>query len=105
VQSQEQRNGRGAEHDGEPASTINMQDQPRVDVGACAKHFTERATGRCDDCGHLWCDDCLVPPIRRRQPVRCVGCALIAAGVRTPGARPAGITDLGRHKKRPKRLF
>lgn len=81
-------------------------DQPAgVNVGACAKHVTERATARCDDCGVLWCGDCIVPPVRKRQPTRCIGCALIAAGVRAPGPRGTVMGDLGRQKKRPTNLF
>jgi hypothetical protein len=71
-------------------------------VGTCAKHWNERATGRCDDCGELWCADCLVPPARRRQPTRCIDCALIAAGVRTRARRVAPM-DVSRTRRRPLR--
>jgi hypothetical protein len=39
-------------------------------MGACAKHFTERAVGRCGGCGELFCSECLVPPTRKRMPTR-----------------------------------
>ncbi len=81
-------------------------DQPAgANVGVCVNHHTERAVGQCDDCGGLWCDDCIVPPARKRQPTRCIGCALIAAGVRAPGPRGKVMDDLGRQKKRPTNLF
>jgi hypothetical protein len=71
-------------------------------LGACAKHFTERAVDRCPDCGDLYCAQCLVPPTRRRMPVRCIDCALIAAGVRAPGQRHGGgMASLSRAQKRP----
>ena len=68
-------------------------------TGACTKHWTERATFVCDDCGQMWCDVCRVPPARKRGPVRCVECALIAGGVKMRG--PArNVMDMT-HKKRP----
>jgi len=70
-------------------------------VGTCAKHWNERATGRCEDCGELWCVDCLVPPTRKRQPTRCVDCALIAAGIHTRGARRGSPMDMNRTRRRP----
>lgn len=74
-------------------------------VGVCAKHYTERAVGRCDDCGELFCTECLVPPLRKRMPTRCVACALVAAGVRAPGNRRAGITGMNRSTNRPTSRF
>ena len=68
-------------------------------LGACVKHLTERAAGRCEDCGEQWCKACLVPPTRKRQPVRCVECALVAAGVRAPGPRRNNVTNMSRYKK------
>jgi hypothetical protein len=73
--------------------------------GACAKHFTERAEGRCADCGELFCSACLVPPTRKRMPLRCVECALVAAGVRAPGARRASISTMSRTQNRPTSRF
>ncbi|MSO78477.1 MAG: hypothetical protein EXQ79_02590 [Acidimicrobiia bacterium] len=74
-------------------------------LGACAKHFAARAVGKCDDCGELWCSQCIVPTTRKRQPTRCIDCALVAAGVRAPGPRRSGITNMSRHQKRPTDLF
>ncbi len=68
-------------------------------IGTCAKHVTERAAGRCDDCHELWCSECLVPPARKRQPTRCIDCALIAAGVRTRPARRGPAMDMGRNRR------
>jgi len=70
-------------------------------LGTCAKHFAERAIGHCDDCGDVFCHDCIVPPIKKRQPTRCVDCALVAAGIRAPGPRRNAIHDVGRQHKRP----
>jgi len=74
-------------------------------VGACAKHFTERAAGRCADCGDLFCGECLVPPTRKRMPIRCVECALVAAGVRAPGQKRSALGTMSRAQKRPTNLF
>jgi hypothetical protein len=76
--------------------------KPTADlVGTCAKHWNERAAGRCDDCRELWCAECLVPPARKRQPTRCIDCALIAAGIRTKGARRSAPMDISRTRRRP----
>jgi hypothetical protein len=72
-------------------------------VGTCAKHWSERATARCEDCGELRCADRLVPPTGKRQPTRCIDCALIAAGIRTRGARRAAPMDMRRTRRRPMR--
>lgn len=74
-------------------------------LGACAKHFASRAADRCDDCGELWCSQCLVPKTRKRQPTRCIECALVAAGVRAPGSRRSNVTNMTRAQKRPTNLF
>ncbi len=60
---------------------------------------------RCDDCGELWCSQCLVPTTRKRQPTRCIECALVAAGVRAPGARRTAITSMTRTRRSPTNLF
>jgi hypothetical protein len=65
---------------------VNAKQQP-ASAGTCAKHWSERAAGRCEDCGEEWCAECLVPPVRKRQPLRCIECALIAGGVRSRGGR------------------
>ncbi len=77
-----------------------MQPEESGAAAMCAKHFLQRAVGRCDDCGASFCGDCLVPPARKRQPTRCIDCALIAGGVRAPGPRYSGLGDIGRSHKR-----
>jgi hypothetical protein len=74
-------------------------------IGACVKHFAERAVARCDDCGELWCAACVAPKARKRHPTRCIECALIAGGVRTPGSRRNNVASMNRHKKRPTAFF
>lgn len=68
-------------------------------LGTCSKHWDERARGRCDDCDEPWCSECLVPPTRKRQPTRCIDCALIAAGVRTRPSRRGLPMDMGRTRR------
>jgi len=79
---------------------VNAKEPTDAVVGACAKHWSERATGRCEDCGEWWCSDCLVPPTRKRAPTRCVACALVAAGVRTSTTRPT-LSSMSRVQRRP----
>jgi len=69
------------------AATIGTLDGSTT-AGACAKHVDTRAVGTCRDCGGTWCTECLVPPSSRRQPLRCVECALVAAGIRPRSHRP-----------------
>ena len=78
--------------------------QQPASAGPCARHWAERAAGRRDDCGEEWCAECLVPPVRRRQPLRCVVCALVAAGVRMRGGR-APTMSMNRTQRRPTSLF
>ena len=58
----------------------------------------------CADCGEEWCADCLVPPVKKRQPLRCVDCALIAAGIRSRG-RSASPMNMSLTQRRPTSLF
>ena len=74
--------------------------EPAGFLGTCNKHYAERAVAQCHDCGLFWCADCLVPPVSKRQPLRCVECALIAAGVRTKGARRNSMSNLNRVQKK-----
>jgi hypothetical protein len=88
----------------EEAGQVHAEQQD-THLGACVKHFAERAVARCDDCGELWCATCMAPKVRKRAPTRCIECALVAGGVRAPGTRRANMTDMNRHKKRPTNLF
>jgi hypothetical protein len=67
-------------------------------LGACAKHLAERAQAKCEDCGEVWCADCLVPKTKKRQPTRCIDCALVAAGVRLPGNRRSTAMSMSRNR-------
>jgi len=98
-------NGNGHGHGNGHEHTNGNGDGRPAFLGACAKHFAARAVGKCDDCGELWCSQCLVPTMRKRQPTRCIDCALVAAGVRAPGPRRATVTSMSRHHKRPTNLF
>jgi hypothetical protein len=66
----------------------------------CAKHWTERAVAQCHDCREFWCADCLVPPLKKSQPLRCIECALIAAGVRGKGPRSQPMANMNSTRKR-----
>ena len=52
-------------------------------VANCTKHWTEHAVAQCAECGQHWCAQCLVPPVRDKDPLRCIPCSLVLAGVRT----------------------
>ena len=92
--------GKDSTKQGQPSAN-----QQGAYLGACAKHFAARAVGQCDDCGEVWCSQCLVPPTRKRKPTRCIECALVAAGVRAPGPRRSSITSVSRNQRRPTNLF
>jgi hypothetical protein len=49
----------------------------------CSKHWSDHAVAECAECGHHWCAQCLVPPVRDRDPLRCIPCSLVLAGVRS----------------------
>ncbi len=66
-----------------PALDCATAEGDRAAVDSCTKHWNERALEHCDDCGEPWCAMCLVPPLRKGMPLRCVPCSLVAAGVRT----------------------
>ena len=70
-------------------------------LGTCNKHYAERAVACCHDCERFWCADCLVPPVTKHQPLRCVECALVAGGVRTKGRRRHGVVQMNRSQRRP----
>ena len=57
--------------------------------------------GRCRECGHVFCGECLVFTFGERQPPFCVPCALAAAGVRSSAARPKALPkkELKRRQK------
>jgi hypothetical protein len=69
--------------------------------GTCTKHWTERATFVCDDCGLPWCSLCYVPPTRKRGPRRCIDCALIAGGVKMRGHTRQNVQNMNRTTNRP----
>jgi hypothetical protein len=57
--------------------------------GNCVKHLFERATHYCDQCGHPYCDECVIQPFKNRPPL-CKACAMAAAGIRsTARVQPA----------------
>ena len=70
-------------------------------LGTCNKHYAERAVAECHDCERFWCADCLVPPVSKSQPLRCVGCSLVAGGVRARGPRRQRATQMNRSQKKP----
>ena len=80
--------GRGEKHEDNAVTTT------------CAKHWTERAVAQCHDCQQFWCADCLVPPLKKSQPLRCIECALVAAGIRGKGPRNQPMTNMNSTKKR-----
>jgi len=58
-------------------------------MDSCQKHPHEVGKAICRRCGGSWCDDCLVYAFGQKKPPFCMGCAMVAGGVRTAGARPA----------------
>lgn len=72
----------------------------------CAKHAMLRAQSPCFQCGHDYCDECLVFPFGPAKPM-CIGCALAFAGVnarpvaRRREARPTWGERRRRRQNRP----
>lgn len=56
---------------------------------SCAKHPHERGVALCRRCGGAWCADCLVYAFGPKKPPYCMGCAMVAGGVRSAATRPA----------------
>lgn len=52
----------------------------------CLRHMEEAASGQCRSCNGTFCARCLVYSFGPKKPPFCVGCALVASGVRN-GAR------------------
>lgn len=65
-------------------------------MDSCIKHPHEPGVAICGRCGGSWCSTCIVYPFGERKPPLCMGCAMVAAGVRTASDRPA----LGRREIR-----
>jgi hypothetical protein len=73
--------------------------------GRCHVHNFELAEARCRNCGHEFCNECLVYAFGANKPPYCVACALAAAGVRSnAGRQPAmsrrEIRKLEKERKR-----
>jgi hypothetical protein len=58
-------------------------------LDSCHKHPHEMGVTLCARCGQSWCADCLVYPFGTKKPPYCMGCAMVAAGVRSSGVLPA----------------
>ena len=58
-------------------------------MDTCAKHPHEPGQAICRRCGGSWCNDCLVYSFGPNKPPYCMGCAMVAGGVRSAAARPA----------------
>ena len=56
---------------------------------SCGKHPHERGAAICRRCGDTWCSTCLVYAFGPKKPPYCMGCAMVAGGVRSVAARPA----------------
>jgi hypothetical protein len=50
----------------------------------CGVHGFAHASARCRACRDAYCGECLVYPSGPRRQPYCVGCALVAAGIRRP---------------------
>lgn len=57
-------------------------------LSSCTKHPHEAAAGLCRRCGQGWCGTCLVFAHGPKKPAYCLGCAMVAGGVKSTGALP-----------------
>ena len=76
------------------------QDDESTVTTTCIKHWSERAVAQCHDCQNFWCADCLVPPLKKSQPLRCIESALVAAGIRGKGPRSQPMMNMNSTRKR-----
>lgn len=53
----------------------------------CLRHLEEPSTGECRSCHGTFCARCLVFSFGPKKPPFCVGCALVASGVRNGSRR------------------
>ena len=58
-------------------------------LDSCNKHPHERGAALCRRCGGAWCSTCLVYAFGPKKPPYCMGCAMVAGGVRTGASLPA----------------
>jgi hypothetical protein len=58
-------------------------------MDSCIKHPHEPGVDICGRCGGSWCSSCLVYSFGPKKPPFCLGCAMVAGGVRTAATRPA----------------
>jgi hypothetical protein len=58
-------------------------------LDSCTKHPHEKGASFCGRCGHPWCTTCLVYAFGAKKPPLCMGCAMVAGGVKTAAAMPA----------------
>jgi len=55
---------------------------------SCSKHPHEKGAALCRRCGHGWCTTCLVYAFGPKKPPYCLGCAMVAGGVKSTTAMP-----------------
>ena len=58
-------------------------------LDSCSKHPHEMGVALCRRCGGSWCSTCLVYSFGPKKPPYCMGCAMVAGGVRTSASLPA----------------
>jgi hypothetical protein len=58
-------------------------------LDSCMKHPHEMGVALCRRCGGSWCGSCLVYAFGPKKPPYCMGCAMVAGGVRTTSSVPA----------------
>jgi hypothetical protein len=69
-------------------------------MNSCAKHTGAFATGLCGECGHGFCEECLVFPFGPSKPAMCIACALAFSGVRGRRERPPAKVRLSRAERK-----
>ncbi|MGB6058949.1 MAG: hypothetical protein WBF71_11870 [Microthrixaceae bacterium] len=67
---------------------------------SCVKHPMTFGTQICGECGHHFCEECVVFPFGLKKPPVCISCALELGGV---SSRPSGRPKLSRQSIRERR--
>lgn len=68
--------------DARPLIALCGEPEDPFPKGACDRHTDTPAEDACSDCGRSYCKGCLVWPFGQKSEPLCIGCALVAGGVR-----------------------
>lgn len=84
----------------ETAEAIEHAKRKPTMSNSCVKHPMTFGTQICGECGHHFCEECVVFPFGVKKPPVCISCALELGGI---SSRPSGRPKLSRQSIRERR--